>query len=93
MGEKMSVCTVQSFIDAVSSADADNLLVHEITRDMNEKLAKKRKDGYSGWHTSDCSNSDLVIMLKAHIDKGDMIDVINIAAMIHCRTKLYGPNA
>ena len=35
----------------------------------------------------------LMEMLKENIEKGDMVDVMNFAAMIYVRTELYGDDA
>lgn len=64
---------------------ADNMLVAITSRAMQEKLEKKRYDGRSGWHTDACSIAFLEELLEEHIAKGDMVDVINIAAMIMVR--------
>lgn len=72
---------------------ADALLVEKVSHDMRKKLKKKREEGRGGWHGPKCSNANLKEMLIDHIEKGDMIDVINLAGMIHCRTSLYGDSA
>lgn len=68
---------------------ADRILVETVCEGMKIKLSKKRNEGRSGWHTSKCSNQYLKQMLMNHIEKGDMIDVINLAGMIYCRELLY----
>jgi len=35
----------------------------------------------------------LLEALKEHVEKGDMVDVINYAGMILCRSELYGDTA
>lgn len=72
---------------------ADQLLVEKVAFDMRLKLIKKRKEGRGGWHTAQCSNAWLKEQMVKHIEKGDMIDVINFAGMIHCRSALYGESA
>ena len=81
------------FTERVSDEIADELLISQITSDMWAKLEKKRDEGRGGWHTGSCDNSKLKAMLIKHIDKGDMIDVANLAAMMHVRQKLYGQSA
>ena len=73
--------------------EADRLLTEVIRCDMSDKLYDKREEGKGGWHTTECSNDYLMDQLKEHINKGDMIDVINFAGMIHVRTLVYGSNA
>ena len=77
------------FIDKVPNEIADELLVYIISDAMKDKLEKKRKDGRGGWFREICDSDELLDMLNEHILKGDMIDVINLAAMIYVREKLY----
>jgi hypothetical protein len=48
---------------------------------MKAKMAAARAKGRGGWQ--DCSEGDLLDMLRHHVRKGDMRDVANIAMMIH----------
>lgn len=73
----------------LNNESADIALVDKVAEKMREKLNKKRKEGYGGWHTSHVSNAELKARLIAHIDKGDMIDVMNFAAMIYMRKEIY----
>lgn len=69
----------------------DYLMVQNCADMMLEKLAKKRKEGRHGWHhPNDCDNEVLISMLKIHIEKGDMVDVMNLAAMILMRNFMFG---
>lgn len=77
----------------VTNEAADALLIEMVAYEMRHKLAKKRKDGRGGWFTPDCESIDLVDSLRKHVENGDMIDVINLAAMILARHKLYGESA
>tara|TARA_R110002124_G_scaffold80776_4_gene213543 strand:+ start:650 stop:970 length:321 start_codon:yes stop_codon:yes gene_type:complete len=52
---------------------------------MKEKLEITRKKGRGGWWSDDCKTETLKEMLKKHVEKGDMRDVMNIAAMIYYR--------
>lgn len=60
---------------------------------MGAKLAKSRSKGCFGWHTGFCTNADLKQKMVEHIGKGDMVDVINFAAMIMVRERLFGESA
>ena len=78
------------FMAAVDDEEADNLLALVVHKAMGEKLAMKRRQGYGGWQTSRCNSEDLMANLRAHFEKGDMIDLINYAAMIHVRGLVLG---
>ena len=76
--------------DPISTPDevADSYLLLLARQGMSDKLADARDKGRGGWWSEECSNSDLLDMLKDHIHKGDMRDVMNLAAMIYCRETL-----
>lgn len=81
------------FILYMPDEEADALLTEFIRDEMRIKLAKKRQQGRGGWFTTRINNETLKQMLKEHTKKGDMIDVINIAAMIMARERLWGETA
>lgn len=60
---------------------ADIALVHTFLKAMAAKLEAKRGDGFGGWWT--CPESELWTLLRGHVEKGDPIDIANIAMMIH----------
>lgn len=65
---------------------ADNLLTDSVHNGMSFKLQKKRNEGRGGWwNEKECSIDFLKKLLAEHVKKGDMIDVINFAAMIRLR--------
>lgn len=64
---------------------ADQILVETATARMDSKLLASRQKGRGGWHTDRCRTAGLEAMLREHIDKGDMADVLNLAAMILVR--------
>lgn len=84
---------IQKMIDSVPNATADHIMAISAVKAMRTKLNRKRDEGRGGWFTSDCSNKVLLEMLKEHIEKGDMIDVMNFAGMIWMREQLYGKDA
>jgi hypothetical protein len=47
---------------------------------MKAKMARSRAKGRGGWQT--CSVPDLWQMLREHVEKGDPVDVANLAMMI-----------
>lgn len=65
--------------------EADQYLVLRCARAMTAKLATSRAKGRGGWHTPECDDNNLRKMLLDHVEKGDMVDVLNIAGMILVR--------
>lgn len=60
----------------------DERLCHYAADAMDEKLEISRAKGRGGWWREECTIEQLKAMLAEHVDKGDMVDVMNIAAMI-----------
>ena len=68
---------------------ADDRLCFAAHQAMVQKLRKKREEGRGGWWNPDeCSVEFLRECLHAHLLKGDMVDVMNFAAMIYAREML-----
>lgn len=68
---------------------ADDRLCYVAHQAMTQKLRKKREEGRGGWWNPDeCSVEFLRECLHAHLIKGDMVDVMNFAAMIYAREML-----
>jgi len=59
----------------------DDAMVEAAALAMRRKLAAKRKEGRGGWE--EMSLGALNSMLVNHVAKGDPVDVLNFAAMIH----------
>lgn len=54
--------------------------------DMKAKLAKKRAEGRGGWdRKGECTGEFLSFLLREHVEKGDPLDVGNLAMMLHQR--------
>jgi hypothetical protein len=71
---------------------ADCRLVGYATGAMNEKLRIYRSKGRGGWwKQKECSLDFLRELLTDHVQKGDMVDVMNIAAMIFVREIIDAP--
>lgn len=71
---------------------ADANLVQYAHRAMEQKLALARSKGRGGWWNADeCPVALLREMLRSHVDKGDMRDVLNLAAMIYVREVADAP--
>lgn len=65
---------------------ADAKLVNFASGAMLEKLEIARSKGRGGWWDKErCSVEHLRELLNGHIEKGDMRDVMNLAAMIYVR--------
>ncbi len=65
---------------------ADDKLTAYAKLAMQEKLDAARSKGRGGWWNKDeCSIAQLREMLQEHVEKGDMVDVMNFAAMIFTR--------
>jgi hypothetical protein len=47
---------------------------------MRDKMAKSQAKGRGGWQS--CTVDDLWKMLRSHVEKGDPVDVANLAMMI-----------
>lgn len=74
----------------------DNYAVDCFAADMKAKLAKKRAEGRGGWdRESECTAEFLSLLLREHVEKGDPLDVGNLAMMLHQRGKriLAAPSA
>ena len=67
--------------EPVSVPHPDDEAVDRFAAAMKAKLAKKRKEGRSGWQTA--SAEFLTQLLRGHLTKGDPVDVGNFAMMLH----------
>lgn len=67
-------------------AHPDDIAVDRFAAVMKAKLAKKRDEGRGGWEDKDeCSLIFLSQLLREHVEKGDPVDVGNLAMMLHQR--------
>lgn len=74
------------------SAHPDDRAVDRFATAMKTKLAIKRDEGRGGWQDKEqCSAAYLSQMLREHVDKGDPIDVANLAMMLHQRGDAIAP--
>lgn len=72
--------------DGLTGPHPDDMAVNRFASAMKSKLAKKRSEGRGGWQNKDeCSADFLSKLLREHVEKGDPIDVANIAMMLHQR--------
>lgn len=71
---------------SVNSIHPDDLAVDRFASAMKAKLAKKRSEGRGGWDNDDKSIGVLLSnLLREHVEKGDPLDVGNLAMMLHQR--------
>jgi hypothetical protein len=66
---------------------SDDSAVERFAVAMKAKLALARGKGRCGWER--CSEPVLMEMLREHVRKGNMVDVANIAMMIHLNRERY----
>lgn len=59
----------------------DDAAVDAFATAMKAKLAKKRAEGRGGWQS--CDAAYLSDLLREHVEKGDPVDVANLAMMLH----------
>lgn len=72
----------------------DAMAVDRFAAAMKAKLAQKRAQGRGGWDDKeDCTQAFLSQLLREHIEKGDPIDVGNLAMMLHQREEGILPAA
>lgn len=65
---------------------ADDRLVRHAANAMREKLQVARVKGRGGWwNGEECTIDHLRSLLRDHVEKGDMRDVLNFAAMVYVR--------
>lgn len=69
----------ESFLD-------NRMAVKRLAIAMEDKLDKKADEGRGGWSDkSQCSQEDLSLMLRNHVEKGDPVDVANFCMMLFNR--------
>lgn len=73
------------------TAHPDDHAVNRFAAVMKGKLAAKRLQGRGGWQEPEVPNGYLSRMLREHVDKGDPVDVANLAMMIHQRGERIAP--
>lgn len=71
----------------------DELAVDAFASAMKSKMIESSNRGRGGWdNPSRCSVRYLRHLLRQHVEKGDPVDVANIAMMLwHRRTNTNGP--
>lgn len=69
----------------VEPGHPDDMAVDRFAVAMKAKLARKRLQGRGGWDGPECDADTLSRMLREHVEKGDPLDVGNLAMMLHQR--------
>ena len=83
--ERVATRSVAASPDSIERM-ADSMLVRATELLMESKLAAAREKGRGGWWDKEvCTLDYLRGLLKEHIEKGDLVDVINLAAMVTVR--------
>lgn len=82
----------------LSDQQCDDLLVQLTARAMTTKLRRCREfDMKSGWQSTQTSNAALLKELEElsaqPLTEGNIVDMINLLAMIRVRLMLYGEKA
>lgn len=73
-------------VEPLAADHPDDAAVDALAALMKAKLAKQRAKGYGGWNDkTQCPQQRLSDMLRAHVDKGDPVDVANFCAMLSAR--------
>lgn len=71
----------------------DDVLVEAAASMMRHKLSRARDKGRGGWwNPKECTAKELRESMEQHIEKGDPVDVMNLAAMVAVREMLETPN-
>jgi len=89
--KQIAGASLTSFVATFGKGEhADRYLDKELCKHaafaMDQKLEQKRDVGRGGWWNADeCSMELLRECLHSHFLKGDMVDVMNFAAMIYAR--------
>lgn len=79
----LTVDELRAILVGPANQHPDDAAVARFASVMKAKLAKKRAEGRSGWNDRDqCPAERLSSMLRAHVAKGDPVDVGNFAMML-----------
>lgn len=68
--------------DALRPLAALDKLVNAFAKEMKKKLKRKALEGYYGWDSPDWTPEQVMESLRAHLDKGDPVDIANFAAFL-----------
>lgn len=65
---------------------ADSILVDFTVYEMRKSL---EASGKSGWHGPNCTSEELLSRALKNLEKGALIDTINLCAMVLARRELF----
>lgn len=92
-GESPTIDLARRVLAGTDHQHADDIAVDQFAAAMKAKLAKKRAEGRDGWSDkSQCTAEFLSQLLRGHVDKGDPVDVGNLAMMLHQRGERIAPS-
>ncbi|MBX8556979.1 hypothetical protein K5D56_25570 [Pseudomonas cichorii] len=78
--------------EAVSENRLDDNAINEFSIQLKVNMARSRAKGLDGWYRKDmCSATTLSQMLRAHVDKGDPIDIGILSMMLQQRGESIEP--
>jgi hypothetical protein len=72
---------------------ADEALVSAVATQLRNMQAFRRRLKLAAWHVGRGKNAKLKADLLRRLHNGEMVEVLRLAAVIHLRTHLYGPEA
>ena len=78
-----------TFVVRTKPEAADKLLVEFASFEMGERLRLQRAKGFSGWNTAECESQDLKQRLIKNVESEDWVDVLNLAAMLQARKRMF----
>lgn len=76
---------VKLWICAVDNKTADDMLIRQALQEMGARLHESRDKGRTGWHYPNVDPADLKQALLSNLERGDYVDVMNLAAMLHIK--------
>ena len=80
-----ALITLAAHLEA-SYTHNDDLAVDIFAEMMKQKLAKSREKGRGGWDDPEqCSVEILATLVIEHVEKGDPVDIANLAMMVALR--------
>lgn len=90
--KERSHADIPGWYEAHSRQDeVDNNAVHRFSKAMRLKLAQARDKGRSGWNSTEVTDQMLSDALRAHVEKGDPVDVANFCMFLHERGERIVP--
>ena len=87
------IALLKEWLQHLPHDKADEFMITVVTAAMADRLKEKRGEG--GWHTQTPAVKEAAggmgETIRAYVDKGDWIEVMNLSAMAYMREQIYGP--